>query len=669
VDIKKLYLATIVLVSAIGLSACGGSGGSSSTSSQAPAPVTLFAVNDVHGYISAADAKSGINSRTVLPTTTNPAGVTVKTGGLAYMATLLSNLTAQATAAGANTLFVGAGDLVGASAYDSAFAKDEPTIDLLNKMGLAVSSVGNHEFDRGITDLLRIATTTNCFPGGIIGQNTCVDDGTYPGAGFQYLAANVTYNSAGPTPNANPLPPTYIKTFPGANGAPGAKIGFIGAVFKSTPNEVLASGVASLSFGDEASAINTQARALKAQGVNAVVVLIHQGGQTTSTKYGDTTCPGFSGDIAPIVANLTNDVDVVVSGHTHNDYVCQLPNVTQKSILVTQSGYYGQGVTSINLKFNPNGTVATASAINTPVINDTNVALPADLVALSPNTQIANAITEYQVLANVQGSVGVGYISAAVLRQLPPTGCASTSPPTCDSGTRDKTIESAIGNLTVDAFLAASPSAQIAMNQAGAVRADLVAAAYPYNVTYANIATVDPFNNTLVTFDLTGAQIKAILEQQWEANQCAAYYAPGGKGEIIYVSKGFTYSWDASQPVCAATGTGNRIIAGSMKLNGTTMDMAQTYRVVTTNFLASAGLVPGATAGDFFTGFSVLKNPVAGGIDLQAIQNYLATFTLGSSYVPLQPVQGQFRIRKYVGAVDCGYGANWHTAGTCFNNP
>jgi len=672
-NFNKVYSASASLFIALVLNACSGGGSSDTTSAVAPAPVTLFATNDVHGYISTTDAKSGINSRTTLPTSTNPAGVTVNTGGLAYMATLLKNLTTQATATGANTLFVAAGDLVGASAYDSAFAKDEPTVSIMSKMGLAVTSVGNHEFDRGITDLLRIANTSNCFPGGTAGQNTCVDQpgNVFPGASFKYLASNVTYNSTGPTPGGNPLPPTFVKTFAGANGAPGATIGFIGAVFKNTPNEVLASGVSSLTFGDESAAINAQSKALRAQGVNAVVVLIHQGGQTTSTVYGDTTCPGFSGDIVPIVANLTSDVDLVVSGHTHNDYICKLPNASGKLIPVTQSGYYGQGITSINLTFAKNGSVASITAVNNPVINDTNTTLPADLKALAPDATIASAITGYTTLSGVQGNVGIGYISAAVLRQLPPAGCATAG--TCDSGSRDKTLESAIGNLTADAFLASNPAVQISMNQAGAVRADLKSptdpSGYPYNVTYANIQTTDPFNNNLVSFDLTGAQIKAILEQQWELNQCNAFFAPGGKGEIIYVSKGFTYSWDAAQPACAPTGTGNRVIASSMKLNGVPISMTQTYRVNTTNFLASAGLAPGATAGDFFTGFSVLKNPVYGGIDSQAVQNYVATFTAANPYVPLQPVEGQFRIRKFVGSVDCGYGASWHTPGTCFNNP
>jgi 5'-nucleotidase len=329
-------------------------------------------------------------------------------------------------------------------------------------------------------------------------------------------------------------------------------------------------------------------------------------------------------------------------------------------VLVTQSGYYGQGLTSINLTFNNSGSVQSASAINTPVVNDTSTGLPNDVVPLAANSTIKNAVQEYGSLSNVQGAVPIGWIAGPLTIATPPSGCA----PNCDSGVRDKGLESAAGDFMADAFKATIPGAQIVFVNAGGVRATVSSPTntYPYNLTYANIATMAPFNNVLVSATMTGAQIKAALEQQWNPTIVAADFAPGNVGEILDVNKEFTYTWDASQPY------GSRIIASSMLLNGTPINLSSTYTVGMQAFIAGQIINPTAAAPDGFTAFAGSTNLQYYGIDNQALNAYLTSNTTQANpYVPVQPVAGQFRIHKVVGSTDCGYGSSWVVAGTCAN--
>lgn len=618
------YLAISLFCSSI-LTACG-----LSSSSQPVAPVRVVAFNDVHGNLAPSDS----SLTAYVPLSGVPAGQKVNVGGIAYMGALVSNLRAAVP----SSIVVAAGDNIGASPYTSNIAHDEPVVDLLNQIGLEVSSVGNHEFDKGLTELKRIQGTngtSTCYPPdgtfGVVGVDTCLmAGGTFSGAKWTYLAANVVNTSSGTTI----FPSTFIKSFPATNGMTGARVGFIGLTFKNTPTEVNPNGVAGLTFGDEATAINNAANQLKAQGVNAVVVLIHQGGSTTSTVYGDTTCPGFSGEISPIIAALNDNVDLVISGHTHTDYVCNLPVASGKKITVTQSGFYTEGVTSIDMTFGNNGYVSTVTAINVPAINDTNtVAYPSGINAVTPLAALVNSVNNYASLSKTAGSAVVGYISAQVSILAPPAGCASNN--TCDSGSRNKTVETAMGDLSADSQLAAlqgtnvaSPG-QISFIQSGGVRTNLVTttSTYPGPVAYSALFNTNPFHDTLVAVDMTGSQIKSVLEQQWEAPNNAQFYSPGGVGEILMPSKGFTYTWDSRQPSGQAKGTGNRVIASSMKLNGTPIVLTNTYRVVISTFLAAGG--------DNFTGFLVGQNPVQGGFDISALVNYFAPYGVSNPYSPV----------------------------------
>lgn len=585
------------------------------------APVRIIAFNDVHGYLSPSDG----NLSSIVPLAGVPAGTSVNTGGLAYMKTLITTLQSGHP----DSIVVAAGDNIGASPFTSGIAHDEPTVDVLNQLGLQVSSVGNHEFDKGLTELKRIQGnngTSTCYPPdgqfGVVGVDTCLEAGNvFNGANWTYLAANVVTTSTGQTI----FPATYLKTFSPAGGKAGAKVGFVGLTFKNTPLEVNQTGVAGLTFGDEATAINKAAATLKRQGANAVVVLIHQGAFTTSTVYGDNTCPGFAGDLLPILDKLSGDVDVVVSGHTHTDYIC-----SYKGKLVTQSGFYGTGVTAIDLTFEGKE-VGSKKAFNTPVINNTNtVAYPAGIVALTPDASVAASVAHYAALSAAAGNLVVGSISAPVTISPPPAGCATAVPPTCDSAKRNKTVESAMGDLSADAYYSAFNDADVAFVQAGGVRTTLVSSTgtYPGPITYAGLFATNPFHDTLVEVSMTGPQIKHVLEQQWEAPNNTLFFAPGGVGEILMPSASFSYTWDSSQPAGAPSGTGNRVIAGTMAINGVPLDMtgAKSYRVVIQNFLQGGG--------DSFSGFTVGTNPVQGGFDINALVTYMKNHP---NYAPVTP--------------------------------
>lgn len=553
----------------------------------APAPVSvkLIAMNDFHGNFEVPAATNG--GSVIVKDPANPAGTTVRTGGAAYLATLVAQLKAK----NPNNVVVAAGDMISASPVASSLTHDESTVDILGQVGLEVTSVGNHEFDHGKDELLRIQNG-GCFPGGVTGTDTCLVNGTYPGAKFKYLSANTQVTATGQTL----FPATWVKSF----GA--ASVGFIGLTLKATPTVVTSTGVAGLEFLDEAGTINTEAAKLKAQGVTAVVVLIHQGGQTTASTLDDTSCPNLSGEIVPIVDALGKDVDVVVSGHTHQEYVC-----VRNGKLLTSTGFYGSAVTEIDLTLLP-GTGVTAKVAHTvPVINDLNTTLPAGLTALAPDAAVAASVQKYVALTATLKNTVAGSITADIKRAL----LAGSSTPT-----RDETAEGPMGDVMADVYLAGGPQADIAFINPGGVRADLIFA-NGGQVTVGNLLDVAPFSNTLVTVDLTGTQLKRLLEQQWEAANCAAKTGANGCGRLLQPSAGFAYSWDAAQPSGAADGQGNRVITGSMMLNGTAIDLAKTYRVTLNSFMAPG---PGDNFGVVAQGKNITNSQVK---DIDALIAYM----------------------------------------------
>ena len=514
--------------------------------------VQLLAINDFHGNLVPPTGSSGRVGAT-------PAG------GVEYLATKIKDLEATNPT---GTLEVAAGDLIGASPLLSAAFHDEPTIEAMNALGLDISAVGNHEFDEGVDELLRIQN------GGCHPVDGCQDGDDFAGASFQYLAANVVRKS-----NGKPIFPAYK-----VRSVAGAKVGFIGLTLEGTPSIVTPSGVASVNFLDEADTINAATAELKAKGVHTIVVLLHEGGAQTSplSETSINTCVGMSGAVVDIVSKLDADVDLVVSGHTHNAYNCALPNSVGQNIAVSSASSFGRLVTDIDLTIDRGTDQPTAIAVNNKIVTRD--------VALDPAE--TTIITKYNTAIAPIANRIVGSITGDITRSNNTAG------------------ESALGDVIADAQLEASASdnARIAFMNPGGIRADLVFAQIsgveqPGEVTYGEAFTVQPFNNLVATEDLTGAQIKTVLEQQF----CNAALTATRNNTILQPSAGFTYSWDSTQPCGGKTSL--------LALNGVPIDPALTYRVTMNNFLADGG--------DGFPEFTHGTNRVTRGFDVDAFANYL----------------------------------------------
>ncbi|WP_285411943.1 bifunctional metallophosphatase/5'-nucleotidase [Variovorax sp. efr-133-TYG-130] len=590
-SLKQLALAGVVLAT---LTACGGSNNSNSLpplpaptasnpAAPAPAPapavpgtvdVKLIAFNDLHGNLEppkltiSAPAKGG-------------GTVAVPAGGAAYMASAIAALKEK----NPNNAVVSAGDMIGASPLVSALFLDESTIEAVNAMKIDFNAVGNHEFDKGQTELLRMKN-------GGCAKNTALEpcrvNKNFPGANFGFLSAN-TVKTDGNTL----FPATGMKSFT-KDGAT-VKVAFIGMTLKGTPNIVTPAGVAGLSFKDEADTANALIPQLKAQGADAVVVVIHEGG-TTTVGYNDKSCTGLSGDILPILNKLDAAVDVVISGHTHRSYVCDYGKTNPaKPFLLTSAGQYGTLLTDINLTIDTRTRKVTAKAADNVIVQGegytsgaTTYAVTDQYPVFGKNQQVAALISQYLTIAGPLVQRVVGQLTATATR------------------TQTSSRESVMGNLIADAQLAATKpadkgAAQIAFMNPGGVRADL-APASDGSVTYGQIFAVQPFGNSLVVKTMTGAQIRAVLEQQFNsgANTTAA-------PRVLLPSAGFTYTYNLAQPA------GSRIT--NMALNGTAMADATSYRVTMNSFLA--------TGGDNFTVFNQGTNTLGGDQDVDALEAYI----------------------------------------------
>jgi 5'-nucleotidase len=521
----------------------------------APVDLRILAINDFHGNLR--PPQGGIR---IADPEDKTRKITVAAGGAEHMATLVKQLRQGAR----NTIFVAAGDLIGASPFLSAMFHDEPSIESLSMMGLEVASVGNHEFDEGKDELLRMQN------GGCHPVDKCQGPHPFLGAKFRYLAASTMEKSTGKTV----FPPYEIKQF---DGVP---VAFIGLTLKGTPDIVSPVSVAGLEFRDEADTVNALVPELKARGVEAIVVLIHEGGFPTG-DYNE--CPAISGAIVDIVKKFDHAVDVVISGHTHQAYVCEIDGR-----LVTSGDKYGTIVTAIDLKLDPaTRDVISAKAGNVIVRTSAYARDPEQTALLESYDKVAAPIANRRA-----GSI------TETLSRMPN-----------DAG------ESALGDIIADAQLAATRAdtkgaAVIAFTNPGGVRTDI-----PRKddgaVTYADVFASQPFRNQLVTLTLTGVQIKNMLEQQWLDPK---------RPRILQVSKGFNYTWDGAKPY------GDRVVADRMSLNGQRVDPAMSYRVTVNNYLAVGG-----------DGFTVLKEGTAqqfGIYDVDALYAYLQA---NSPISPAQP--------------------------------
>lgn len=523
----------------------------------------LLAFNDYHGHVEA-----------------NQAGTVdgVPAGGGQYLATKLKQL----RVGNKYSLTVAAGDLIGGSPAFSGLFHDEPSVESLNAMHLDVSSVGNHEFDEGVTELLRMQNG-GCHP---------VDGCYFPnqpfvGANFQWLAANVVNEVTGETP----LPPYWIKKFESI------KVGFIGMTLEATDTLVAASGIQGWDFLDEAETANALVPILKAQGVDAIVVLLHEGGSQTPPPGDFNACVGISGPIVEINAALDPAIDVLITGHTHLPYNCLIPDAAGNPRIVTSAYSFGRIVTEVKLVLDKR---------TNDVRRDlsTSVNHLVDRTTLSPDPAVTAVIEKWMPLYGAAGSTPVGTITANINR-----GMAA-------NGSEDRGIESPLSNLIADAQLWATSSngAQIAFMNPGGVRANLVYAESAGEgdgvVTFAEAFTVQPFGNTLITYPMTGAQIISVLQQQCQPAGASRPFLHLG------VSDGFTY--DLSKTIVAGACTS--VTISNVKLHGVPLNPAATYMVTVNNFLADGG--------DNFTTFGTVTAPrLEGGNDLQAFINFLGTFS------------------------------------------
>lgn len=509
-------------------------------------------------------------------------------GGVEYLATYLRKLRSEAAAEGRQTLTVGAGDLIGATPLVSAAFHDEPTIELMNEVGLQVSSVGNHEFDEGVAELLRM-DRGGCHP-----VDGCQDGDGFKGAKFTYLAAN-TINKKTGLPILPPIDIRFVK---------GQPVGFVGLTLEGTAGIVNPAGIKDVRFANEVETANKWGSLLKLFGVKAQVLLVHQGGQQSASEQvpvpGVDDCNNFSGPIVDIVKGLNPEFNLVVSGHTHRFYSCTLPNSKGTSV-VTSAGTNGQLVTDIDYSIDRRtGRFAEVTAKNVVVENGVSdgkggwLKDAAGVYLKNPDTvdpKAKKVADKYRTAVAPIANRVVGTITGDIVRTAGANG------------------ESPLGDVIADAQLAwtQSNNAQLVLMNPGGIRADFDAEASgggepDGKVTYGEAFTVQPFNNLVVTQTLTGALLKDVLEQQ--------FVGFGGQTtqKILQVSKGLTYTWTSTAPA------GSKVSA--LALNGTPIDPAATYRVTTNDFLANGG--------DGFTKLTGgTDRTTAPGFDIDALVGYL----------------------------------------------
>ncbi|MDX2922790.1 MULTISPECIES: bifunctional metallophosphatase/5'-nucleotidase [Streptomyces] len=541
--------------------------------------VQLLSFNDLHGNLEPPAGSAGNVSET------QPDGTVkaIPAGGVEYLATSLR------TARKGNPYSVTAagGDMVGASPLLSGLFHDEPTIEALNGLDLDVTAVGNHEFDEGATELARLQN------GGCHPVEGCYEKGKkFKGADFPYLAANVTKEKTG-----KPLLRPY--TVWKKNGV---KIGFIGVTLEGTPDIVTANGVKGLKFHDEVETINKYARELDRKGVKSIVALIHEGGAAASTSYNyDCDSPGagdgISGPIVDIAKGITPKVDALVTGHTHQAYVCTVPDPSGKPRMVTSASSFGKLYTDTTLTYDRR----TNDIVRTSV-KSANHVVTRDQPKAPDMTRL---IDRWNRLAAPIANKPQGWISADI------NGRGSTAP------------EKPLGNVIADAQLeglapADKGGAEVAFMNPGGIRADLVHKASGSEgdgvVTYGEAFTVQPFTNMMNVVDLTGAQLIAALQQQVSGANAAS-------PKILQVSRGLTYTLDLTKSGA------DRVVADTIRLNGEAIDPARTYRVAMNEFLAGGG--------DGFPALGAGTNKLVGASDLDLFNAYLAAHSTATA--PLAP--------------------------------
>lgn len=544
-----------------------------------PARVRLIAFNDFHGHLLPSELTIAVPHPADAART-----LSIRSGGAAFLATRIAELRREQPA----SVVISTGDLVGASPLVSALFRDEPTIEAMNEIGVDMNAVGNHEFDQGVAELRRlVAGGCASTPRGDLA--TCAHPaGRYEGARFPFLAANVV-DREGRTLFA----PYLVKT------VDGVRIGFVGVVTRATPGIVMPRGIAGWRFLAEAATLNRYAAQLRAQGVRAIVALVHEGGETDG---GIDDCVNPRGEIFDIVRKLDEAIDVVLTGHTHRAYNC-----TIDGRVVIQGASFGRLVSVVDLEIDrASGEVVHSRARNLPVPNDRNddSEVLAAFAPLRPSPRVAALVAHYTERAAPLAERPIGRIAGAFTRRLAEGG------------------DHAAGRLVADAHLAATRvhGAQIAFTNPGGIRTDLAPRPPDGTVTYGDLFAMQPFGNTLVTMTLTGAQLERIIEAQWRRD--------GERVLFLQPSIGFTYAWSAERP------HGARIVPGSLQLDGRPVRPDDRYRITVNSFLAAGG--------DGFRHFREGRDRVGGPLDIDALAEFIRARSVDA---PLAP-DPQPRIRR-----------------------
>lgn len=499
-----------------------------------PVYVRILAVNDFHGQLPDGQKLNG-----------EPAG---------SAPVLASYLRSAMLGAGEATTFIALpGDVVGASPPESGLLLDEPALLFFNGLadgspGTAIATFGNHEFDRGTDELLRLVHGGN----GAAVITRPVDP--YPGAAAEYVSSNVVWKT-----NGTLLAAPYT-----IRDAGGAKIAFIGATTVETPSIVKAVNVEDVRFEDETESINRYVPEIQQQGVHAIVVLLHEGGE--QEPYDGPTRDGenVTGRVAGIVAGLDGDVDVVLSGHTHAFTNAYLENAGGNPVLVTQAHSYGRAFADVGIVIDPlTGEVTHASARVVPAHKNGTNPDPEALALLEACEAAVEPLTGRVVTT-----------TSAELTRLQ-----------TDAG------ESALGNLVADGQRAAM-GADIAFITTGSLRAEIAEG----NVTWGDLYAVQPFSSTVLSMTLTGEQVRDALERQWETPLPPHNLAVSG----------LSYTFDERKPV------GSRIV--EVRVNGAPLDPNGSYTAAMVDFLA--------TGGDKYTVFREGTDIVNGPYDVDALVAY-----------------------------------------------
>ncbi len=538
-----------------------------------------------------------------------PAGLNIYgrfAGGAAYLAKAVHDRQAQY---GRHQATVLAGDNIGASPLANGLFFEEPATVVTNLMNVDFSSVGNHEFDKGKDELKRIQNG-GCQSTGCTGAPYALADGgttnTYPGADFQYLSANVVVDATGRT-----LFPAYgTKWFHSDSGRP-VGLGFIGEVLKDTPSIVTPTGVAGLSFNDEADAANKAARDLARRGVHVPILVIHQGGVQSAAPTATNGCAGnLAGtDIEKIAQRLDPSIKVIISGHTHAEYRCTITanGVTR---LITSAASFGRILSDLTLTVDDRtGELVSAAATNSIVENALNASGPSVVRQDDPSKadpRVAAVVKQYVDATAPLANKVIGKIQGDLTRAPSALG------------------ESTLGDVIADAQLTATSAAdkgaaQVAFMNPGGIRADLKTTDVSSGneaigeVTYGEAFTVQPFGNSLVTKTMTGDQIRRLLQQQ--------FVGCGGQGtqRILQISTSITYQSNPAGATCA-----DKI--GSITVGGVVLTPTTSLRVTMNSFLAAGG--------DGFTVFNEGTNPLGGAQDIDAFAAYLTAANPNGVAVP-----------------------------------